>query len=52
MKRSTTPAIKDKPLILKSTAHLKITPQLKIVTKDSKKNLYSKIITTQPNTAL
>ena len=53
MKRSTTPAIKEKTFMVKSNANLKVASQLKIFNKDVKKTLYSKISSTnQQNSAL
>lgn len=42
MKRSTTPAVKDKPLSVKSQANLKLPSQLKILNKELKKNIITK----------
>ena len=53
MKRSTTPAIKEKMSMVKSNANLKVASQLKIVSKDVKKTLYSKILSNnQQNSTL
>jgi hypothetical protein len=53
MKRSTTPAIKEKTSMIKPNVNIKPTSQLKIVNKDVKKTLYSKISSTnQQNSTL
>ena len=46
MKRSTTPAIKEKTSMVKSNANLKVVSQLRIVSKDEKKIAWSKIAST------
>jgi len=52
MKRSTTPALKEKTSLVKSNANLKVVSQLKIVNKDAKKSVYSKIISTNQQNSL
>lgn len=52
MKRSVTPAIKEKTSMVKSNANLKVSSQLKIVNKDVKKTLYSKISSTNPQNSM
>lgn len=42
MKRSTTPAVREKPLLVKSQANLKLPSQLKILNKEVKKNIIAK----------
>lgn len=53
MKRSTTPAIKERTSMVKSTANLKLNNQIKILNKDPKKTTNSRLIpSNQQNSVL
>lgn len=51
MKRSTTPVVREKSLLVKSQANLKLPSQLKILNKEVKKNIISKNISNNQQTS-
>lgn len=51
MKRSTTPVVREKSLIVKSQANLKLPSQLKILNKEVKKNIISKNLSNNQQTS-
>ena len=51
MKRSTTPLVREKSLIVKSQANLKLPSQLKILNKEVKKNIISKNLSNNQQTS-
>lgn len=51
MKRSTTPVVREKSLLVKSQANLKLPSQLKILNKEVKKNIISKNLSNNQQTS-